>query len=71
MVIRWLLAEFQNHARMFTAHPYAREPMTLTAYRLARHQQEHPDHVLVGRYGEVSACGTCLGLPNPENGLPK
>ena len=27
-------------------------------------------HTLVGRYGMATACGTCLGLPNPENGLP-
>jgi hypothetical protein len=38
---------------------------------LRLHARLNPGHVIVGWYGKPLRCGTCLGLPNPENGLPR
>ena len=42
----------------------------MVSVRFRKHLRDHPDHVLVGRHGDVVACGTCRGVPVPENGLP-
>lgn len=34
------------------------------------HAWKHADHVMVGYDGATLACGTCMGLSDPENGLP-
>ncbi len=40
-------------------------------FRLQVHKWLHPTHILVGWDGTPLKCGTCLRLPNPQNGLPR